>query len=118
MTIEIEDKFAVYIQAALYMAHITLEGCEVESLYDTIIREVDGQIVGGDDGEPDFGSIIDIFEENLWFKSIVGKSASLKHKQKFKYEGSIDEGTYKVTPVSKWNKKTREWEGPDENIYA
>lgn len=117
MKIEIEDKFAVYVQAALYMAHITLEGCEVESLYDTIIREVDGQIHGGDDGEPDFRVIIELFEENLWFKSIVGKSTSLKHKQKFKYEGSIDDGTYKVTPLSKWNKKTREWEGPSKNIF-
>jgi len=117
MTIEIEDKFAVYIQAALYMAHITLEGCEVESLYDTIIREVDGQIHGGDDGEPDFRVIIELFEENLWFKSIVGKSTSLKHKQKFKYEGSIDDGTYKVTPLSKWNKKTTEWEGPSKSIF-
>tara|TARA_R110002020_G_scaffold467384_1_gene690904 strand:+ start:349 stop:705 length:357 start_codon:yes stop_codon:yes gene_type:complete len=118
MKIEIEDKFAVYVQAALYMAHITLEGCEVESLYDTIIRDIDGQIHNRDDGTPDFGVIIELFEENPWFKPIVGKSGSLKHKQKFKYEGSIDDGTYKVTPLSKWNKKTREWEGPDENIYA
>ena len=118
MTIEIEDKFAVYVQAALYMAHITLEGCEVESLYDTIIRDIDGQTHNRDDGTPDFRVIIELFEENPWFKSIVRKSGSLKQKQKFKYEGSIDEGTYKVTPLSKWNEKTREWEGPDENIYA
>lgn len=117
MTIEIEDKFAIYIQAALYMAHITLEGCEVESLYDTIIREVDGQIVRGDDGEPDFGSILNTFEENPWFKSIVGRSSSLKFQQKFKYEGKAGEESYKVTPLSKWNKKTKEWEGPSKSIF-
>lgn len=117
MKIEIEDKFAVYIQAALYMAHITLEGCEVESLYDTIIRDIDGQMNRGDDGEPDFGLIIKLFEDNPWFRPIVERSTFLTFKQKFKYEGSIDDGTYKVTPLSKWNKKTREWEGPSKNIF-
>jgi hypothetical protein len=117
MTIEIEDKFAVYIQAALYMAHITLEGGEVESLYDTIIREVDGQIHEGDDGEPDFGGIIKLFEERPWFRSLVRKSSLLKLKQKFKYEGKAGEESYKVTPLSKWNKKTKEWEGPSKSIF-
>tara|TARA_R110001583_G_scaffold192371_1_gene358781 strand:- start:231 stop:608 length:378 start_codon:yes stop_codon:yes gene_type:complete len=118
MKIEIEDEFIVYIQAALYLTHIHLEGCEVGSLYDTIIREVDGQTHERVDGGPDFGFIIKLFEENPWFKSIVRMSGSLKFKQKFKYEGSIDDGTYKVTPLSKWNPKTREWEGPSKSIFG
>jgi len=117
MKIEIEDKFAVYIQAALYIAHIHLEGCRVESLYDNIIREVEGQITRGDDGEPDFGSIRKLFEENPWFRDIVRESIKLKNKQKFKYEGSIDDGTYKVTPLSKWDVATNKWEGPSKNIF-
>tara|TARA_R110002051_G_scaffold236631_1_gene297767 strand:+ start:2116 stop:2457 length:342 start_codon:yes stop_codon:yes gene_type:complete len=112
MTIEIEDVFAVYIQAALYAVHIKLEGCEVDSLYDTLIREVDGQVHEGD-----FGDVLKTFEAHPWFKSIVGKSVTLKCQQKFKYEGSIDEGTYKVTPLSKWNEKTNEWEGPSKSIF-
>jgi hypothetical protein len=113
MTIEIEDEFLVYLQAALYMIHSSLEGAEVGSVY------VDEQIHGKDDeGLPDFGRILDTLGANPWFKEIVSISTSLKVKQKFKYEGSIDEGTYKVTPLSKWNGETQEWEGPDKNIFA
>ena len=119
MTIEIEDEFLVYLQAALYMTHNAFEGAEVDSLYDTLIRDIDDQIHGKDDeGLPDFGKILDTLGTNPWFKEIVSISTSLKHKQKFKYEGSIDEGTYKVTPLSKWNGETQEWEGPDKNIFA
>lgn len=119
MTIEIEDEFLVYLQAALYMIHSSLEGAEIGSVYDNLIRDIDDQIHSKDDeGLPDFGRILDTLGTNAWFKEIVSRSVSLKVKQKFKYEGSIDEGTYKVTPLSKWNGKTQEWEGPDKNIFA
>jgi len=119
MTIEIEDEFLVYLQAALYMIHSSLEGAEVGSVYDNLIRDIDDQIHSKDDeGLTDFGRMLDTIEANPWFKEIVSRSVSLKIKQKFKYEGSIDEGTYKVTPLSKWNRKTKEWEGPDKNIFA
>lgn len=117
MKIEIQDEFLVYLQAALYMTHNAFEGAEVDSLYDTLIRDIDEQL-RDDEGLPNFGKILNTLEANPWLKEILNISNSLKQKQKFKYEGSIDEGTYKVTPLSKWNRDTNEWEGPDKNIFG